>query len=61
VSLSNYQGAYNICSGEGKSVKEIALEIAKQNGGEHLLRFGAKESSDLDQLDIIGVKDFISS
>lgn len=61
VALSNFEGPFNVCSGEGKTVKDIAQSIAKIKGAEHLLRFGAKKSSGLDEQDIVGVKDFVNN
>lgn len=55
AAISNLSGAVNICSGEGKTVKEIAYEIADIYGRRDLLRFGSKPDRPTDPKKIIGV------
>lgn len=56
---SNLNGAINICSGIPISVKQLALEIARENGAEDLLRFGAKKSNHSEPKSVVGVKSII--
>lgn len=54
-SLSSVQGAANICTGQGRSVKQLAEEIADTYGCRDLLNFGARPDNLVDPPCIIGV------
>ena len=54
VALGDRCGVVNICSGEGKTVREIALRIAAIYDAEHLLKFGARKNNSFDPPIIIG-------
>lgn len=54
VALSDRQGAVNICSGVGISVRQLAERIADEYGRRDLLRFGAKPDNAFDPPQIIG-------
>ena len=55
ISLSNQSGAINVCSGIPKTVREHAIEIAKDYGREDLLNFGAKEDNPLEPMHVVGI------
>jgi len=55
ISLSNQSGPINVCSGIPKTIRNHALEIAKEYGNESLLRFGAKEDNALEPEYIVGI------
>lgn len=52
--LSQSEGAANICTGQGRSVKELALEIGRYYGRTDLLNFGARPDNLVDPPRIIG-------
>lgn len=54
--LSSVTGPVNLCSGEGITVKELALNIAKYYGREDLLVFGAKPRAINDPGCVVGIK-----
>ncbi len=56
LAFSDYSGIQNICSGVGKSVREIAIQVAKRHNKEHLLTFGGRQELPMDQIDIVGVE-----
>lgn len=59
VALGDEQGAVNICSGEGVTVRELAERIADEYGRRDLLRFGARPENAFDPPRVVGVrKDF---
>nr|WP_206295746.1 NAD(P)-dependent oxidoreductase [Pseudohalocynthiibacter aestuariivivens] len=53
--LSDVQGAANICTGQGRTVRALAEEIADQYGRRDLLRFGARADNLVDPPCIVGV------
>lgn len=55
ASLGLNVGAFNVCSGEGMSVRELAEKIADDYGGRNLLNFGARQENLLDEPFVVGV------
>ena len=53
--LSTVEGPANICTGTGRSVRELAEEIADQYGRRDLLNFGARAENLMDPPRIVGV------
>lgn len=53
---SDYQGAANISTGQGQSIRDFATRIAKSYGREDLLNFGARSDSPNDWPMIVGQK-----
>lgn len=43
--LSGFEGATDVASGEAVTVRQLASEIGRQLGKEHLLRFGARPTA----------------
>lgn len=56
VALGQQQGAVNICSGEGVTVRHLAERIADEYGRRELLRFGARPENIFDPPRIVGVR-----
>jgi nucleoside-diphosphate-sugar epimerase len=54
VAVGSQQGAVNICSGEGVTVREFVESIADQFGRRDLLRFGARASNLFDPPFVVG-------
>lgn len=57
VALGKRQGAINICSGIGLSVRELAERIADEYGRRDLLRFGIRPESAFDPPKVVGSRD----
>jgi nucleoside-diphosphate-sugar epimerase len=55
TALSDREGAVNICSGHGITVRELVEEIAAEYGRSDLLRFDAKPDNAFDPPKIVGV------
>jgi len=55
LAIGKETGLYNICSGQGITVRDLAIKIAKEEGGVSLLKFGAVDKKDIDPLVIVGV------
>lgn len=55
--LGSRQGAINVCSGEGRSVREIVEGIADEYGRRDLLRFGTRVDNFTDPPFVVGIKD----
>tara|TARA_B110001450_G_scaffold75450_1_gene71870 strand:- start:1395 stop:2237 length:843 start_codon:yes stop_codon:yes gene_type:complete len=55
ASLGLNVGAFNVCSGEGMSVRELAEKIADEYGSRELLNFGARQDNLLDEPFVVGV------
>ena len=55
-SIRNINGAVNICSGNGITIKEMAIKIAKEYNREDLLKFGVRKSNLVDPPCVIGIK-----
>jgi len=53
--FSQVEGAANICTGQGQTVRELAESIADQYGRRDLLNFGARPDNLVDPPCIIGV------
>ncbi|BAX92333.1 NAD-dependent epimerase/dehydratase family protein [Mycobacterium shigaense] len=56
VALGDQQGAVNICSGEGVTVRQLAERIADDYGRHDLLRFGARPDNVFDPPRVVGVR-----
>jgi len=54
VTLSEAEGAYNICSGQPITVADLAHRIAREYGRLELLKFGAREDNAEDPLCVLG-------
>lgn len=55
LSLASFEGATNICSGEGITIQRLAETIAKQYGRQDLLQFGARANAVAEAEHIVGV------
>lgn len=55
VALGEVEGAVNICSGEGITVRQLAERIADEYGLRELLRFGARPDNLVDPPRVVGV------
>ena len=49
-------GPFNVCSGEGQSIRELAENIAEEYGRKDLLNFGAREDNLADAPYVVGLK-----
>lgn len=56
ISLSNYCGAINICSGEPITVKQIANRIASEHDALNLLKYGVRQENIVEPPCILGIK-----
>lgn len=56
TALGDKQGAKNICSGVGITVRQLAESIADEYGARSLLKFGARPENLVDPPFIVGVK-----
>ena len=54
ISLSNKSGHFNICTGKGRSVREIVSEIAKQYKKKNLIVYKNKKPTFFDRPYIVG-------
>ncbi len=50
------QGAYNVCSGKGITVREFAERIADEYGRRDLLRFGSRPDNLVDPPCVVGIQ-----
>ena len=55
AALNGTTGPYNICSGEGRTIRKIAEDIADIYGQRELLRFGARADNPVDPPEIVGI------
>lgn len=55
AALSKTTGAFNICSGKGVTVRELAERIADEYGRRDLLRFGARPDKLVDPPRVVGI------
>lgn len=55
LAASNYQGATNICSGNGQTIRHMVEEIAKKSNQLHLLHFGAQPTNPDEPAFIVGI------
>ena len=60
LSMSQETGVQNICSGEGVTIRDFVLNIAKKSGKSHLLKFGSLPRARFDPDYIVGVKSNIT-
>lgn len=56
IAVGSREGVVNICSGEPKSVRQLAEIIADEYGRRDLLRFGARPENDFDPPKVVGVR-----
>ncbi|WP_275097485.1 NAD-dependent epimerase/dehydratase family protein [Sedimenticola hydrogenitrophicus] len=61
IALSHRQGAINVCSGKGTTVRELAEQIADDYGRRDLLRFGARRDNLIDPPCVVGIKAGVES
>tara|TARA_S200000501_G_C20833224_1_gene748216 strand:- start:114 stop:953 length:840 start_codon:yes stop_codon:yes gene_type:complete len=59
IAINDLNGPFNICSGNGISIKEFAENIANKYQKSHLLRFGVREDNHFDPPHVVGVEKFI--
>tara|TARA_S200000501_G_scaffold360884_1_gene388468 strand:- start:737 stop:1585 length:849 start_codon:yes stop_codon:yes gene_type:complete len=55
ASLGSNVGPFNVCSGIGKSVRELAENIASEYDAVNLLQFGARNENPSDEPHVVGV------
>ncbi len=55
--LGEKQGAVNICSGQGATVRQLVERIADEYGRRDLLKFGARADNFTDPPVVVGIKD----
>lgn len=55
VTLGSMQGAFNICTGEPITVRQLAKRIAEEYGREDLLEFGARPDNLIDPPCVLGI------
>ena len=56
LALGTANGAFNICSGEALTVRELAERIADEYGRRDLLRFGARADNPFDPPCVVGIR-----
>lgn len=56
ISLNDSQGAFNICSGKGISIKDFAENIADKVQKKYLLKFGVRKDNPFDPPFVVGVE-----
>jgi len=56
LALSDRLGPFNVCSGQGVSIREIAKNIAKDYEADHLLDFGSYRGNAQEPPYIVGMK-----
>ena len=56
AALGRNVGPFNVCSGEGQSIRELAENIADEYGKKDLLNFGAREDNLADIPYVVGLK-----
>ncbi len=56
VALGQQQGAVNICSGKGVTIRQLAERIADEYGRRELLRFGARPENNFDPPRVVGAR-----
>ena len=55
ASMGSNVGPFNVCSGEGISVRQLAENIADEYGGRSLLNFGARKDNLSDEPFVVGI------
>jgi dTDP-6-deoxy-L-talose 4-dehydrogenase (NAD+) len=55
IALGGGQGAFNVCSGRGVTVKKLVESIADEYGRRDLLKFGARQEKEVSQSAIVGI------
>ena len=56
ASMGSNVGPFNVCSGEGISVRQLAENIADEYGGRSLLNFGARKDNLSDEPFVVGIR-----
>ena len=56
AAMARNVGPFNVCSGEGQSIRELAEKIAEEYGRKDLLNFGAREDNLADAPYVVGLK-----
>ncbi len=56
AALGREKGPLNICSGNGITIRELAIQIADEYGRRDLLRFGARPENLVDPPCVVGIK-----
>jgi dTDP-6-deoxy-L-talose 4-dehydrogenase (NAD+) len=56
LALGSETGAFNICSGQAQTVRELAEQIADEYGRRDLLRFGARADNKFDPPCVVGIR-----
>ena len=56
VALGALEGAVNVCSGNGVTVRQLAERIADEYGQRDLLRFGSRPENLFDPPRVVGVR-----
>jgi nucleoside-diphosphate-sugar epimerase len=56
--FSDYEGAVNICTGRGRSVRDLVMEIAGSHERQALLNFGARPENEFDPPFLVGVPSY---
>jgi nucleoside-diphosphate-sugar epimerase len=54
LSASGTEGAFNVCSGRGVTLRELLTGLAVLVQGERLLRFGARQTPHGDPMVVVG-------
>lgn len=56
LAMSSETGAFNICSGQGVTVRSLANQIADEYGRRDLLKFGSRRENPIDPPFVVGIK-----
>ena len=56
ASMGSNVGPFNVCSGKGISVRQLAENIADEYGGRSLLNFGARKDNLSDEPFVVGIR-----
>ena len=56
ITLNDSQGAFNICSGKGISIKDFAENIADKVQKKYLLKFGVRKDNPFDPPFVVGLE-----
>ena len=59
ATFSNIKGPFNVCTGKGVTIKELAERIADEYGRRDLLKFGVKKFNLDDSPCIVGIQSHI--
>jgi dTDP-6-deoxy-L-talose 4-dehydrogenase (NAD+) len=56
LALGRETGAFNVCSGQGITVRSLANQIADEYGRRDLLKFGSRSENPIDPPYVVGIK-----